>query len=663
VFYDVFGEKYTTKPIDATAATTSALKVQTALENLPNGVIARTHTDVTFEAGAGSVLDQTKTSAVQVSMQKEGGSLTKSGTIGAGKEGGTGGVGTADGGVGSGTWGGGAGTTDTLGYGPEFTITFSTNPGVLRTIELDTRQVTNPGKTDYWVANARQGQFSSRYSTNVGRINTLRYGSKLVYTNDDWTTTVPANTLVKIGAQETVVTAVTTYAATLFDPFLGTSILPDLVDTKITATALADSSAGVLAMDQLTFTTGGAGQVTLATIPDLANGAKLYINGCPIISKGTLQAGGALTDNAADLLLDTNNDCEDNAFSPAALVLYRRGDDTANQNVYKTSGDTAAAANVGVCTTRGSADIYACAATASNDVVASVTNAGVFTTSANVADTAAGDIVFVNGIGPLTTVAVAGDSTTFTAGTEHCTSPDGGSNCESVVLDGVEATCTATNDAAGTACVYSTLSDYFDTGGSSAKWEVREAAANTQMTAGKIILMNGRRYKIKATAAAVAAAAKITLTETYAGGQFVEVCSDCVTDVAATSITTAEKVTFAVGDHLMVSGQTHQQLQVSVDAAVTKATSTTFGSGSYNGLPAAPAASAGLTGTNRLNLYKALNAGSHTPYIITESSSGVTYQYVSQCANRGTCDSSSGICNCFAGYTNDNCDTQNMLAS
>merc|ERR1711988_1182752 len=92
-------------------------------------------------------------------------------------------------GVGLGVLGYGA----TSAYGPEFTITFSTNPGVLKTIELDTRQVTNPGKTDYWVANARQGQFRSRYSTKVGRVNTLRYGSKLLYTSIDHRTNGPVN--------------------------------------------------------------------------------------------------------------------------------------------------------------------------------------------------------------------------------------------------------------------------------------------------------------------------------------------------------------------------------------------------------------------------------------------------------------------------------------
>merc|ERR1719197_1803009 len=399
-------------------------------------------------------------------MQKEVGSVTKSGTIGAGSAGGISGTGVPstvvdntasggiiqgghDGGVGLGTMGGGAGTSDTLGYGPEFTITFSTNPGVLKTIELDTRQVTNPGKTDYWVANARQGQFSSRYSTDVGRINTLRYGSKLLYTNDDHRTNVPVNTLVKVGGQETVITAVSTYSVTLFDPFLGTSVLPFLVDTKITGTALSKEGAANN-MNKLAITTGGAGKITAATIPDLAAGAKLYINGCPITSAGTMHTGdAALADDSGDLKLYDTNDCDADAFSPAALVLYRRSDEKTNQNFYKTSGDTTAVANVGVCTTRGSVDVYACAASA--DVVASVTNAGVFTTSAAVADSIANDVVFVNGIGPLTVTVGAAADATFTA-----------------------------------------ANDYFDTGGSTSKWVVHETAANTQMTAGKVILMDCR---------------------------------------------------------------------------------------------------------------------------------------------------------------------------
>lgn len=39
-----------------------------------------------------------------------------------------------------------------------------------------------------------------------------------------------------------------------------------------------------------------------------------------------------------------------------------------------------------------------------------------------------------------------------------------------------------------------------------------------------------------------------------------------------------------------------------------------------------------------------------------------TYTYVSECSGRGLCTYDTGICACFKGYTNDNCNTQNVLA-
>jgi len=39
-----------------------------------------------------------------------------------------------------------------------------------------------------------------------------------------------------------------------------------------------------------------------------------------------------------------------------------------------------------------------------------------------------------------------------------------------------------------------------------------------------------------------------------------------------------------------------------------------------------------------------------------------TYEYVAECANRGNCNSKTGECECFPGYTNDDCSGQNGLA-
>jgi hypothetical protein len=38
------------------------------------------------------------------------------------------------------------------------------------------------------------------------------------------------------------------------------------------------------------------------------------------------------------------------------------------------------------------------------------------------------------------------------------------------------------------------------------------------------------------------------------------------------------------------------------------------------------------------------------------------FEYTTQCSNRGVCETSTGLCKCFKGYSNDNCDTQNVYA-
>ena len=58
-------------------------------------------------------------------------------------------------------------------------------------------------------------------------------------------------------------------------------------------------------------------------------------------------------------------------------------------------------------------------------------------------------------------------------------------------------------------------------------------------------------------------------------------------------------------------------------------------------------------------------ASSTTGYVqivkFTPATTG-TFTYVSQCSNRGLCNGDDALCECFKGYTNDNCDTQSSLA-
>ena len=55
------------------------------------------------------------------------------------------------------------------------------------------------------------------------------------------------------------------------------------------------------------------------------------------------------------------------------------------------------------------------------------------------------------------------------------------------------------------------------------------------------------------------------------------------------------------------------------------------------------------------------NTGIVTLFHFQPKSEG-TYEYVSQCSNRGLCNAETGTCDCFSGYTGDDCSVQNALA-
>jgi hypothetical protein len=66
--------------------------------------------------------------------------------------------------------------------------------------------------------------------------------------------------------------------------------------------------------------------------------------------------------------------------------------------------------------------------------------------------------------------------------------------------------------------------------------------------------------------------------------------------------------------------------------------------------------------------YKAYQSGSFLGAIPASSATiykfhpPTGYNYVGECSNRGVCNSATGVCQCFSGYTGDNCGAVNSLA-
>merc|ERR1712000_214210 len=64
---------------------------------------------------------------------------------------------------------------------------------------------------------------------------------------------------------------------------------------------------------------------------------------------------------------------------------------------------------------------------------------------------------------------------------------------------------------------------------------------------------------------------------------------------------------------------------------------------------------------------KAFNAHYHLDTVVSNEDTSASvfkftpptnkYTYAAACSNRGICGANTGLCNCFAGFTNDNCNT------
>jgi len=635
VFYDVFGERYVTKAVTARGGT--AAELQLALQALPNGVIFKHSLDTTAVAPA----------AVTVSKQKSDG-----------------GVYSTTGGFGGGAEGDGAGLGTRGDYGSEFTVTFVSNPGVLKSIGLDTEGVTNPGEGEYWVANARAGEFSTRYTVNVGAVNTLKYGKKYLFTNSDWSAasfanTVAANDLVKVGGQEFRVTGIDSNRIVLDNPYLGASIVPALTDTGATAKAasFAIASPGP-AVDTLKILGGTC--TTAVQASALSTGAKLYINNCPVTSASTVTAhASADVDLSISGRSQSGHECQADLLTNAHIIFRRGNPDAAvSQNMYKTSGDTAAATSGSVLYTRGDPNIYLTDPTNAanhdtNDAQAFVKQVrfltgpdkAEFTFKVNpknaIAAATAGNPIFVNGIGPMYGNDVA-------ANTGAVLDFSGTSNKKLVT------------DLFG-------LNTVGGSGVTKFPFYVGLAGLDQTVTAGKVLLINGRRYKVRARGGSGASIeSKITLSENFYGGQLRQLCATCVTghNADGSELTSTKMVNVALGDRVLVSGFLQEEYATTVYESGTDVTTIKT---SNNALYGSKANIAGTSGAGTFSPAKDLyveqsTQGRNTASLVTEDAAGATYQYVAQCSNRGLCDSATGLCDCFKGYHHENCDAQNMLA-
>jgi hypothetical protein len=210
---------------------------------------------------------------------------------------------------------------------------------------------------------------------------------------------------------------------------------------------------------------------------------------------------------------------------------------------------------------------------------------------------------------------------------------------------------------------------------------ITSAAGNdANLVAGSVLLIDGRRYKVKSRGAGsgMNGISKVVLSENYAGGSLQQVCSGCLavtTAATAPVIATYASATEGAGtlitlglyDRVLAGGTVHEDLLTTVGAAATAASSVTTSIGGAHGTAGHiyGAADLGQTAASgAIALYKTTYGAVGAPTLtqVTEGAGAATYQYVAQCSNRGLCDASSGVCKCFKGYSNDNCDKQNMLA-
>merc|ERR1712054_271421 len=127
---------------------------------------------------------------------------------------------------------------------------------------------------------------------------------------------------------------------------------------------------------------GIAATVTTANTDSLVSGSDLFVSGCPITS---MQNQFKMATDQAFLEI-FHTECLIDFTQVDNIPIFRRSDDPSNQNVYKTTADTAKFAASGYCFSRGSTRIYPCQYHGITDASSANADAGTATLAAGATD-------------------------------------------------------------------------------------------------------------------------------------------------------------------------------------------------------------------------------------------------------------------------------------
>merc|ERR1712167_154096 len=149
------------------------------------------------------------------------------------------------------------------------------------------------------------------------------------------------------------------------------------------------------------------------------------------------------------------------------------------------------------------------------------------------------------------------------------------------------------------------------------------ANADTGVTGGSILLVDGRRYKVKSRGSGANAI----------NGQ----------SKTTRALTTSSTETFAKGDRLLMEGFLHEDFATTVVVGATGTSHDCSLGGTRGTVTHINGNAANFAGTAAL--YQAVQGAEGViPSVVTENSANAnTYQYVAQCSNRGTCDANTGV--------------------